>query len=283
MLQVKPSLHTQHRFPLFSLIFLLTGLSTGILTILPYSPMNSALSSFEISQTTRTFLENWLTSTLMPAMRFVSLGLILMSAVLFLTRHQGEKLIEKLINRMASAEKSFAQDTHSIWGMPRRSLFIWFLVCCAFVLLRYWPTLIHGFFRNDEFILLSFNRTEQLSKLILLPHLEHVLPLFRLELAAMVAFFGVSPLPYNIALLLIFALLLFFTFLLMKEMKVIQLGILIALMLFTNLVVACGGIAAGHYALSTFPQLMLFCLMSIWTYMRWQKTSVPILRECKYF
>ena len=67
------------------------------------------------------------------------------------------------------------------------------------------PSLWRGFFRFDDFAFLHANGGLPLRDLLLLPHNEHVLPLWRLEVAALDALFGINPLGWIVVGLATFA------------------------------------------------------------------------------
>lgn len=71
------------------------------------------------------------------------------------------------------------------------------------------PALWRGYFRADDFAFLHANGGLPLRDLLLLPHNEHILPFFRIEVAALDALFGINPLGWIVFSLLIFALVLF--------------------------------------------------------------------------
>lgn len=260
--------------PLLSLLFFLIGIGAAILTISLGRVVDATLSLLQVSHIARSSLETWLTGTVIPTMPFVSLASIVVAGLLLLFRRKEQEWTQRLIKRMTS-EGSVSGDAHPILGMPGRHFLIWCLVCCAFVLVPYWPTLVHGFFRYDDFEIVSFIGTGSLWEIIFVPHDDHTYSLFRLVLAGMLALFGVSPLPYNIALLSIFVVMFLFAVLMMREMKVNTLGILVALTLFTGLA-AWGETISGYYTQTIHPGIALLCFMSIWAYVRWGRTGKNI-------
>ncbi len=71
------------------------------------------------------------------------------------------------------------------------------------------PSLWRGYFRFDDFAFLHADGGLPLGELLLLPHNEHVLPLWRLEIEALDALFGIHPLGWIVFALTMFAAVLF--------------------------------------------------------------------------
>jgi hypothetical protein len=265
-----------HRgLPFLSLFLLLVGICMIWLTILPVEWMKSGLDLFNTSQQFKTAFEAWYTWTWSPSILFVAAGLILIAGILFLMRGAIEHLLRAVVNRLEIVDEAFIRETDSIIGVSKRLLLSWFLMCCGFILAQYWATLMHGFFRWDDFAILSDNRNYSLVELIFLPFLDHSMPLYRLEQALIVALFGVFPLIYNIFLLSIFIFEIFFVGLIMREMKVSIVNILATITLFTAFA-PWGEAISGYYILSVYWQSALLCLVAIWAYLRWVKTGKSI-------
>ncbi len=76
-------------------------------------------------------------------------------------------------------------------------------------LLWHAPSLWRGYFRADDFAFLHANGGLPLRDLLLLPHNEHILPFFRIEVAALDALFGIHPLGWIVFSLAMFAFVLY--------------------------------------------------------------------------
>ena len=118
-------------------------------------------------------------------------------------------------------------------------------------------SLWRGYFRLDDFAFLHANGGLPLRQLLLLPHNEHFLPMWRLEVAALDALFGIHPMGWIAFGLVVFALMLFFVQRVLLAWGVAEAGRAVA-------VVAIGGwsqwgeILSGYFTLLLWIQLMVF-------------------------
>jgi hypothetical protein len=141
---------------------------------------------------------------------------------------------------------------------------------CAFaVALRYAATLRYGYFRYDDFDLLSVAHHHPWRRACWLPHGDHFLPLTRLLASAAYALFGVTAWPYNLGVLASLAAVVIMGARLLAEFKVSC----AAQLLFVALVVPWspwGEIMAGYYILSSYTLIAALGLAAIWCYLRWR-------------
>jgi hypothetical protein len=201
--------------------------------------------------------------------------LILTSGALFVARRHTVRLFAaEIIAGIASPPQSSPRNR--LHPMPKRHLIAWFLICSALILAPYWPTIVHGFFRYDDFALVSFTMTHNLAEAFTVPHDDHTLSLFRLQLKVLTTFFGVHPLPFNILLLGVFVLTLLLIVLLLRDVGVSSLGALLVLALFSG-VAALGETISGYYSQMVHPETALLSLLAIWAYVRWEKTHHALL------
>jgi hypothetical protein len=261
-------------FPLLSSIIFLTGIATTILAFVPYELLLSPLRLLDIRDATRASLENWSKTALIPALPLLGFALVLTSVFLFLVRRHIVSLIEKFLVPITPPQHCLIGNR--LEPLSKRHLLVWFFICCAIILLQYWPTLFYGFFRYDDFTILSYTTTHNLTEILTVPHDDHPYSLFRLQLRILTMLFGVHPLPYNITLLATFIFTLLFVVLIMREMGVHALGTLIVLVLFTGLS-AWGETISGYYTQMIHPEMALLSLVCIQTYLRWEKSFNPLL------
>lgn len=168
-------------------------------------------------------------------------------------------------------DQAFHKETNGFWGVQPSLLFLWVSLCATSVFFIYWPSIQNGFFRYDDFEFLSYYKNYPLLKSLAVVHGDHVLPLYRLEVAVMYLLFGVNHVPYNIALVALFCLTAIFPVLVLRELKVGQLGALLFLVLYTGWT-EWGLSLTGYYCLSAYLQTALFCTMAIWSFLRWKHT-----------
>ena len=94
-------------------------------------------------------------------------------------------------------------------------------LCLTFAFAAHAGDFMNGYFNMDDFEVISLNRTMPLSQAIFVPHgNDHALPLFRTEMKTLDMFFGQNPVPYNVFLFLMFALVPFFTYLSFKKLEI---------------------------------------------------------------
>lgn len=183
-----------------------------------------------------------------------------------------------LINKLEAPDKSTRQDSKSSIGIDRKSLqyLIMFSICVIAV--RNWSSVLHGYFKYDDFEFFSTNRTESLLSLLVTPHGDHLLPLFRLEVALTNFLFGVNPLYYNLFVSSLFVLILIFAGLLLREMKASHLSIVLFAILSIGWI-NWGEVTAGYFSVSIYVQIALLSMISVWSYFRWAKTSATIYKS----
>ncbi len=132
-----------------------------------------------------------------------------------------------------------------------------FLIAAGVTLAWNGESLWRGFFRLDDFAFLHANGGLPLRELLLLPHNEHFLPIWRLEVAALDALFGIHPVGWIAFGLLVFALMLFFVQRVLVSWGVTGAARAVA-------VIAIGGwsqwgeILSGYFTLVIWIQLMVF-------------------------
>ena len=147
------------------------------------------------------------------------------------------------------------------------------IACSAVaVLLRYSSTLRHGYFRYDDFDLLSVAQHQPWWRAIWIPHGDHFLPFTRLVASASYALFGVTAWPYNLGVLASMVAMVAMGCLLLAELGVSR----TAQLIFIALVVLWSPwaeITTGYYILSSYTLIAALGLATVWCYLRWRKRN----------
>ncbi len=144
-------------------------------------------------------------------------------------------------------------------------------LCVAAVLLRWPQTLTQGFFRYDDFDLLSIAQEHPWWRAIWLPHGDHVFPLTRVPAAIGLALFGTTAWPWNLGVLACMAAMLAMGCLLLHAWRVTR-G---TQLLFIALVVLWspwGELMAGYYILSSYTLIAACGLAVAWAWLCWRET-----------
>lgn len=196
--------------------------------------------------------------------------LILLIAYVFLEKNKSSFCC-KLINKLEIFDTHSIQSNKFLTGIDRKTLIYLCLYSIAVVAVRNWSSVLNGYFKYDDFEFFSTNRTESLLTLFVTPHGDHLLPLYRLEIAVMNFLFGVNPLYYNLLVSLLFVMLVVFAGLLLREFGASSFtSVLFSFFLICW--VNWGEMVAGYFCISIYVQIALLSLISIWSYFRWVKT-----------
>lgn len=142
----------------------------------------------------------------------------------------------------------------------------------AAVLLRWPETLTQGFFRYDDFDLLSIAQEHPWWRAIWLPHGDHVFPLTRVPAAIGLTLFGTTAWPYNLGVLACMAAMVAMGCLLLHAWRVTR-G---TQLLFVALVIGWspwGELMAGYYILSSYTLIAACGLAVAWAWLRWRETQ----------
>ena len=147
------------------------------------------------------------------------------------------------------------------------------VLCTVAVLVR-WPlTLTEGFFRYDDFDLLSIAQEHPWWRAIWLPHGDHVFPLTRVPAAIGLALFGTTAWPYNLGVLACMAAMVAMGCLLLHAWRVTR-G---TQLLFVALVIVWspwGELMAGYYILSSYTLIAACGLAVAWSWLCWRETRL---------
>jgi hypothetical protein len=91
---------------------------------------------------------------------------------------------------------------------------------CLLAIAWHWPTVSQASFLYDDFDFLRVDRAFASFSVLLRPHGDHVMPLYRLEVMALDRLFGTNPLGWNLALLSFYALALWTLAIVFRQLKI---------------------------------------------------------------
>ena len=137
------------------------------------------------------------------------------------------------------------------------------------VLARYFPTLRHGFFRYDDFDLVSIAHDYRWWETLPMLHGDHFMPLTRVLASLGVACFGVTAWPYNLGILLCMWGVIAMGCAVLAELGASR----VAQLLFVALLALWSPWAelmAGYYILSSYLLIAGLGLIAVWCYRRWR-------------
>lgn len=208
----------------------------------------------------------WLQTFPAPSLAFFTAAILLAAGVV--AWRWNAPLTAFLARRLTS---SSARHPHADFRWWFRTT----VLTTAAVVARYPLTLSHGFFRYDDFDLVSLAANTPLSGLLLLPHGDHVLPLTRVLAQLFYELFGTVAWPWNAAVLLCFSAVLALGCRLLHEFGVTLLGqgLFVAAMLLWS---PWAELTAGYYILSTYLLIAVCSLGSYLAFLRWRQARRPI-------
>jgi hypothetical protein len=191
----------------------------------------------------------------------VSTGILLFSfaAMLFFKDHAG-----LTITRLESFYRSIS-------GTKKNLLIL--TTCLVFVFAAHAGNIVNGYFNMDDFEVASLNRTTPLVQSLFIPHgNDHTLPLFRVEMRTFDALFGQNPMPFNIFIFILFALIPFFTYLSFKKLGLGLKSFFVFLLLFSG-ATGWDDMLPGFYIMTIYPQIIFFFSVMFWSCLAWGETK----------
>lgn len=117
------------------------------------------------------------------------------------------------------------------------------------------PSLLHATFRLDDFSLLRTATTLPLTGQMILPHGDHLMPIFRLEVATLIAWFGPDERAFSCTLFFSLVAMVTAGILLLRELG----GNRLTLWTFAVLLCAWEGwgvLTSGYFTLDVYPQIL---------------------------
>lgn len=162
----------------------------------------------------------------------------------------------------------FGKTDHLYQSLPPNTRLILLFSCALGLLFSLNAAgIVYGYFHSDDFSMTARVAMHSWGELIWMPYSQHAMPLNWVETSLFYHIFGTNPLPYNLFLLLIIASLPFAGFLFLRELGYGRTSFCILFSLFGTSVIA-SEFLAGFYALAIYPQVLLFFLIALWTYVR---------------
>jgi hypothetical protein len=134
---------------------------------------------------------------------------------------------------------------------------------------------LNGYFLNDDFEVVGVNRLYSVSDSLTVPHGDHTIPLFRLEMNTLLDLFGQNPLPFNFFVFFAFALVPFFTYLIFRRLGLGMLSFIAFFIIYVG-ATSWADILTGYYDISTYLQISFFCTVSIWGYIGWKQSGIDM-------
>lgn len=256
------------KYIIIVIIFICAVSSTAIIAHVPFGDY------FDLANPVLIRIMSQLPAVLRCFSQYSLYILILLVSYVFLDKNNSAFCC-KLINKLETCDTQPIQCSKSLAGIDRKNLIFLCLYSFVVVAARNWSSVLNGYFKYDDFEFFSDNRTESLLTLFVTPHGDHLLPLYRLEIAIMNFLFGVNPLYYNLLVSLLFVMLVVFAGLLLRELGTSS----FTTVLFSILLICWinwGEMVAGYFCISVYVQIALLSLISIWSYFRWEKTSAAI-------
>lgn len=189
----------------------------------------------------------------------VSTGILLFSfiAALFF-----KKYADALLPRLKSFFASRSESKKNILILG---------VCMVFAFGAHAGNIMNGYFNMDDFEVMGLIHSVPFGQALLTPHgNDHTIPLFTLEMKILDALFGENPIPYNIFIFILFALIPFFTYLSFKKLGLGLKSFAVFLILFTG-ATGWDDMLTGFYIMSIYFQIILFFSVSVWAYLSWQE------------
>lgn len=147
------------------------------------------------------------------------------------------------------------------------------LLCIIFAFGTHAGNIVNGYFNMDDFEIVGINHTTSFGQSLLIPHgNDHTMPLFMAEMRMLDVFFDQNPLPYNLFVFFLFALIPFFTYLTFQRLRISSIGFIVFLVVFTG-ATGWADMLTGFNIMSTYTQIILFFAIAIWAYTAWKETS----------
>ena len=188
----------------------------------------------------------------------VGLALLAVGAALHWTRAAWRAWLVRIGDRPAGTERR-----DHLWVAA---------ITLTLLLGLYHPTLTGGFFRYDDFEILSHAAREPLERMLLMPVGDHLLPLGRFVAWAAVHTFGAAAWPWNLAVLSGMAGALLVGARLLEELGVNPLGRLLFVAL-AALWSPWAEILSGYYILSCYVAIAGLGLGAWLAYLRWRHSG----------
>jgi len=145
-------------------------------------------------------------------------------------------------------------------------------VCIIFTFSVHGRNVLNGYFNMDDFEIMTIIHTNTLGESLLIPHgNDHMMPLFMTEIKILDTFFGQNPIPYNLFVFILFALIPFFVYLIFQKLDIDLPSFFVFLILFGG-ATGWADILSGFNIMSVYMQTILFFSIALWSYLAWFQT-----------
>lgn len=143
------------------------------------------------------------------------------------------------------------------------------ITCFIFAFGSHAGNIVNGYFNMDDFEVVGLSHRLPFTEALLTPHgNDHLIPLFRAEMAALGSLFGQNPLPHNLFFFALFALIPFFVYLAFKRLGLSMSGFFVFLVVFSG-AADWADMLSGFNIMNIYPQVLLFFSMASWAYLAW--------------
>jgi len=217
-------------------------------------------ASGESSEETRTWLQG------LNLQRYLALTAIVLTTASVISFFRGAAIFAWATTSMEGIGAARSHGLRWRWGLPG------FIGLAVFA--HYPSTLLSGYFRYDDFDLISMAATRPLGELLFLPHGDHFLPLTRVLAHLLYHSAGVTAWPYNLLILLCMACVLYIGSRVLAELGTSRAGqlLFVVLVLFWS---PWAELMTGYYILSTYLLIAVLSLTTFLCFLRWQKHRRP--------
>ncbi len=148
-----------------------------------------------------------------------------------------------------------------------------FLIAAVLLSILCWGAYFwNGYFRYDDFEVVTVCAEGTLLDQLLVIHGDHTLPLFRIEMWFLLNCFGTNELFYNVFYFLIFIAVLLVTFFLLRQLETDSRAPYLFLLLFVTWI-GWAHLVAGYYILSVYLQVVLFSSAAVLFLLKFQKSK----------
>lgn len=194
-------------------------------------------------------------------------GLIASTAILFLCF-----IASLILGRHFKRITPYAQHRYASLGNSRKNILM-LLACLVFSFATHAGNITNGYFNMDDFVVVGMNNSLPFSQSVITPYgNDHFIPLFKTEMKALGALFGQNPVPNNLFVFIMFALIPFFTYLTLKKLGIGAQSFFIFLILFSG-ATSWADMLTGFNIMSIYPQTILFFSVASWAYLAWTESN----------
>lgn len=194
-------------------------------------------------------------------------GLIVSTAILFLCFIFflfAESYFDKVLSQVRYFYASISNRKKNILILS---------ICLIFSFASHAGNITNGYFNMDDFVVVGMNNSLPFSQSVITPYgNDHLIPLFKAEMKALGALFGQNPVPHNVFIFIMFALIPFFTYLTLKKLGIGIQSFFVFLILFSG-ATSWADMLTGFNIMSIYPQTILFFSVASWAYLAWAESK----------